>query len=101
MDRLKSQKEQKFYNQLRRGGKWLYRHGIISYDELFDELEFCWMYWNITRKIICVFKGHKAEQFYRLPKEGETPLLDMCGCVKDDILCKRCWKTLEENDIST
>jgi len=86
-----SKAEQEFYKALRHGGKWLYRHKIIIYDELFDEVDFSWKYWHITDKIICFFKGHKPEQYYRLPKEGETPLDDKMGCVKDDVRCKRCF----------
>ena len=86
-----SQKEQEFYRDLRRGGKWLYRHGIITYDELFDEIDFSWKYWNILERIVCFFIGHKSEQFYRMAKKGEVPLADKMGCVKAEICCTRCW----------
>ena len=90
-------KEQEFYNNLRRGGKWLYRHNLIFYDELFDDLDFSWKYWYVFEKIVCYFIGHKSEQCYRLPKEGEIPLPDKMGCVKSHIWCKRCFQTIGGN----
>lgn len=95
-----NEKEQEFYKGLRHGGKWLYRHNLIFYDEIFDDIDFSWKYWNIPERIVCYFIGHKPEQFYRLPKEGEEQLIDKMGCVKAEICCTRCWSGLEKNDKS-
>ncbi len=90
-----SQKEEKFYDKLKHGGKWLYRHNLIFYDEIFDEIDFNCKYWNIPERIVCFFIGHKFEKFYRLPKENKTGLPDKMGCVKAEICCIRCWNVNE------
>lgn len=87
--------EEEFYTGLIHGGKWLFRHKLIFHDKILDEIDFSWNYWHIVDKIICKFKGHIPEQYYRLPKEGEEGLTDKMGCVFDAVRCKRCWKTLE------
>jgi len=89
-------KEQKFYNNLRRGGKWLYRHKLIFYDELFDDIDFSWKYWHVCGRIVCFFKGHKPEQMWRLPKDDEVGLADEMGCVSAGMICTRCWKDIIE-----
>lgn len=87
---MTSSKEQEFYKNLRRGGKWLYRHKIILYDELFDDIEFSWKYWNISQRIVCFLIGHTFEQCWRLPKNGKVGLPDKMGCVSAGLWCKRC-----------
>ncbi len=86
--------EEEFYNNLRHGGKWLYRHKLIFYDELFDDVDFSWKYWHIRGRIICFLIGHKEEKFYRFPKKDEKGDPALCGCVDAGVNCIRCWKTL-------
>lgn len=87
--------EEEFYNNLRHGGKWLYRHNLIIYDELFDEIDFAWNYWYLWQKFICRLKGHRPGKLYRCARDGETPLPDMAGCVFSHTECLRCHKTLQ------
>jgi len=91
---LEITKEQEFYQRLRNGGKWLYRHNLIFYDPIFDEIDFSWKYWNILERIVCFFIGHKPEQFYRLSKKDEKGLADKMGCMKAEICCTRCWREI-------
>lgn len=86
--------EEEFYNNLRRGGKWLYRHKLIFYDPLFDDIDFSWRYWYIPQRIVCFFIGHKEEKIYRFPKDKEIGDPELCGCVYAGIHCARCWRTL-------
>lgn len=92
---LTDAKEQEFYDRLRNGGKWLYRHKLIFYDPVFDDLDFSWKYWNIFERIVCYFIGHKSEQMWRLPKLGEVGLPEKMGCVSAGICCTRCWKYID------
>jgi len=86
-------KEADFYIQLRHGGKWLYRRNLIIYDELFDDIDFAWKYWNVSQRIVCFFIGHKFEKYWRLPKDDEVGNPDKMGCVDAGFFCKRCHQT--------
>ncbi len=87
--------EKEWYKNMRPLGKLFYKMGLIFYDPIsFDgsNIDFSWKYWHIAERIVCHFKGHNPEQYYRLPKDGEVGLIDKCGTVKAEIRCHRCFR---------
>jgi len=90
--------ETEWVKQLRPLGKLFYKLNLIFYDKLFDDIDFNWKYWHVSDRIICHFKGHNPEQFYRLPKQCEYGNSEMMGCVKAEVRCKRCWQVIHNDE---
>lgn len=72
-------------------GRILHWMHVISYDHIFNDVEFNLEYYR--RPLVCFFHGHDWRRLYRSPRNGERGNPEFCGMVPiSPEKCFTCWK---------